>query len=351
MKIFCGLIVLSEAIQRYPQDRQLPNLDERLLEIDIASHGYAPKAVKKCGIRYMGPSFYVKWKTGKADDGEGNCVDPEVDYAKENVSKNPEYWVLASNPIIKQTVGGNLLYNFHNTVKDGFKEGFNVCAGELIENNARILPYCHIHQGLRLYDLRGYGDRYLAEGSQKCVEAYMYHFGPELMHGVFFDTSSTRSMVDNTNPNTNGPLFAPEKEQEDLDEIIKVVEFTRNFWRDNILDDEAIVIANSGNRGSSGQLMKAKIDSVTLKEHYIESYPNFYTGVCPDADPKWENDLRCVNWSLESYNNGVRKWREELYQLIKYGPLDPQAQFVQGWHHPDTPELIESQFGKKICHL
>ena len=84
MKIFCGLIVLSEAIQRYPQDRQLPNLDERLLEIDIASHGYAPKAVKKCGIRYMGPSFYVKWKTGKADDGEGNCIDPEVDYAKEN---------------------------------------------------------------------------------------------------------------------------------------------------------------------------------------------------------------------------------------------------------------------------
>ena len=306
--------------------------------------GYPEKAIKKCGIRYMGPSFYENWKTNKADDGNGNCVDPEVQYAKDHASKGAEYWILSANPILKQTIGGSKMFNFHNNVKDGFKQGFNVCAEETVANNGRILPYCHIHQGIRLYDFRGYGDRYLAKSSQDCFEAYMYHAGPERMHGVFYDTASTRSKIDNTF--WNGPLFAPEKEQEDLDEIIKVVEFTRNFWRDNVLDDEAIVIVNAGNKGSSGQLMQAKIDSVTLKEHYIESYPNFYTGVCPDEDPKWENDLRCVNYNLDGYNNGIRKWREELWQLIKYGPLDPQSQFVQGWTHPDTPELMESQFGK-----
>ena len=128
----------------------------------------------------------------------------------------------------------------------------------------------------------------------------------------------------------------------------KVTDFTRNFWRDNILDDEAIIAANSGNNASPGQLMFAKIDSVTLKEHYIETYPNFYTGVCPDADPKYANDLRCVNHSLQSWNDGVRKWREEFINLIKYGPLDPQAQFVQGWNHPDTNQLMIDQFGEDM---
>ena len=130
--------------------------------------------------------------------------------------------------------------------------------------------------------------------------------------------------------------------------MTKITEFTRNFWRDNVLDDEAIIIANAGNRGSSGQLMKAKIDSVTMKEHNIETYPNFYTGECPDEDPKYENDLRCVNWEKHDYMVGIHKWREELISLIKYGPLDPQAQFVQGWNHPDTPDLMLEQFGEDM---
>ena len=277
---------------------------------------------------------------------DGTCNDEEVEYAKENAHHDPSYWILNAIPIIKQTIGGNRMYNFWNSAEESLVDAFNTCSEEMIENNGVMLPYCHMHQGLRLYDLRGYGPRYLAESSQNCVEAYLYHLGPERMHGVFFDTASTRSILDAES--NSGSDFAPEKEQEDLDELKKVTDFTRNIWRDYILDDEAIVIANSGNKGSSGQLMYAGIDSVTMKEHYIESYPNFYTGECPDTDPKYENDLRCVNHSLDDWNKGIRKWREELVNLIKYGPLDPQAQFVQGWNHPDTPQLMIDQFGEDM---
>ena len=46
MRILCGLIPLSDAIQRYLQDRQLPNLDERLVEIDIAVTDMHQKQLK-----------------------------------------------------------------------------------------------------------------------------------------------------------------------------------------------------------------------------------------------------------------------------------------------------------------
>ena len=77
------------------------------------------------------------------------------------------------------------------------------------------------------------------------------------MHGIFYDTSSTRSVL---GPEIHGddPNYAPEKEQEDLDEAANVVEWTRNFWRDNVLVEPVTVIANTGDSGSSGLLMKAK---------------------------------------------------------------------------------------------
>ena len=341
MKRFVSLWAAAESIQRYPFERQLDNLDERLIEIDIAGHGYTEKAVKKCGLRYLGPSFYQNWRNADLHEN-GTCADPEVTYAKENQHHNPTYWILNAIPIIKQTIGGSRMYNFWNGVEKSIINGFNTCSDEMVEATGVMLPYCHMHQGLKLYDLRGYGPRYLPESSKQCVEAYMYHVGPERMHGVFFDTASTRSML------STGINYGPNKEEEDLAALTEVVEFTRNIWRDYVLDDEAIVIANSGNKGSSGQLMKSKIDSVTMKEHYIESYPNFYTGVCPDADPKYEFDLRCVNYSLDDWNKGIRKWREELVNLIKYGPLDGQAQFVQGWNHPDTPQLMLDNFGEDM---
>ena len=32
--------------------------------------------------------------------------------------------------------------------------------------------------------------------------------------------------------------------------------------------------------------MEGFVDSVTLKEHNIDTYPNFYTGECPDRNDK-----------------------------------------------------------------
>ena len=104
----------------------------------------------------------------------------------------------------------------------------------------------------------------------------------------------------------------------------------KNFWRDYVLDREAVVITNVGSMANPRQIMEAKHDSFTLKEHSIDSFPNFMTGTCPDADPYWETDLRCVFHSTDDWNRDRRDWREQLDNLIKYGPLDPQTMFIQG---------------------
>ena len=92
--------------------------------------------------------------------------------------------------------------------------------------------------------------------------------------------------------------------------------------------------------------MEAHHDSFTLKEHNIDTYPNFYTGVCPDDDPYWENDLRCVFHSNEDYNRDRKVWREALDNLIKYGPLDPQTMFIQGWYHDTLWQHSQDNFGE-----
>ena len=171
MKTIFSLLALSEGtIPRYPEDRQLDNLDERLIEIDIMSHGYPEKAIKKCGLRYMGPSFYENWKNSRHLGENGTCIDPEVQYAADNVDKNPRFWILPSLPYIKQTIGGNLMYKFAGNVRDTAIDGFNACAEKTVQNNGIMLPYCHMHQGMKLIDLKGYGDRYLPESSKKCFE-------------------------------------------------------------------------------------------------------------------------------------------------------------------------------------
>ena len=48
--------------------------------------------------------------------------------------------------------------------------------------------------------------------------------------------------------------------------------------------------------------MDGGLDSVTLKEHNIDTYYNYYGGTCPDSDPYWENDLKCVFYSEEPWN-------------------------------------------------
>ena len=109
-----------------------------------------------------------------------------------------------------------------------------------------------------------------------------------------------------------------------------LISYVKNFWRDYVLDREAVVITNVGSMANPRQIMEAKHDSFTLKEHSIDSFPNFMTGTCPDADPYWETDLRCVFQSTDDWNRDRRDWREQLDNLIKYGPLDPQTMFIQG---------------------
>ena len=45
--------------------------------------------------------------------------------------------------------------------------------------------------------------------------------------------------------------------------------FTKNFWRDYVLDREAVVITNVGGVANPRQIMEAHHDSLTLKEHNI----------------------------------------------------------------------------------
>ena len=90
------------------------------------------------------------------------------------------------------------------------------------------------------------------------------------------------------------------------------------------------MITNVGGMANPRQIMEAKHDSFTLKEHSIDIFPNFMTGTCPDADPYWETDLRCAFYDTNDWNRDRRDWRDQLDNLIKYGLLDPQTMFIQG---------------------
>lgn len=64
--------------------------------------------------------------------------------------------------------------------------------------------------------------------------------------------------------------------------------FSANHFdnRNIFLDREAVVITNVGGSASPRHVMEGFVDSVTLKEHNIDTYPNFYTGECPDRNDK-----------------------------------------------------------------
>ena len=120
------------------------------------------------------------------------------------------------------------------------------------------------------------------------------------MDGIFFDTGNTR-----------GPLrYGQEAQDRDVQSYVEIVSYVKNFWRDYVLDREAVVITNVGGNANPRQIMEAHHDSLTLKEHNIYTYSNFYTGICPDDDPYWENDLRCVFHSNEDHNRDRKVWRE-----------------------------------------
>ena len=132
--------------------------------------------------------------------------------------------------------------------------------------------------------------------------------------------------------------FGQEAADADIQAQAELTSLVKNFWRDYVLDREAVVLTNVGYNANPRQIMEAKIDSFALLEHSIDSFPNFMTGSCPDEDPYWENDLRCAFYSTDTWNRDRLDWRDQLDNLIKYGPLDPQTMFIQGMY-PQTDWL------------
>ena len=187
---------------------------------------------------------------------------------------------------------------------------------------------------------------YLPEASMMCAEANFFHNGFDRIDGIFLDNGSTRngSRILDFSPNLDfgiknlvrGPKnFGQEAADADIQAQAELTSLIKNFWRDYVLDREAVVITNGGGNANPRQIMEAKIDSFALLEHSIDSFPNFMTGTCPDADPYWETDLRCIFYSTDRWNRDRLDWRDQLDNLIKYGPLDPQTMFVQG-KYPQT---------------
>ena len=60
-------------------------------------------------------------------------------------------------------------------------------------------------------------------------------------------------------------------------------------------------------------------------------------------DPYWEDDLNCVFWYKKE---GMKKHRAQFDNLIKYGPLDPQTFFIQGWYHDSIWHRTNELFGE-----
>ena len=83
-------------------------------------------------------------------------------------------------------------------------------------------------------------------------------------------------------------------------------------------DRDAVVIANMGGSASSRHLMEGWIDSITLKEHNINTFTNYFSGTCPDPDSYWNGHLQCVKYNAR---DTVKYWRTQLDNLIRYGPL------------------------------
>ena len=122
-----------------------------------------------------------------------------------------------------------------------------------------------------------------------------------------------------------------------------------------------------GGSASSRHLMEGWIDSITLKEHNINTFTNYFSGTCPDPDPYWDGHLQCVKYNAR---DTVKYWRTQLDNLIRYGPLAkalkspyffinyftfffglinfyfmepskaPQTMFIQGWIHADLKQHI-----------
>ena len=64
---------------------------------DIKSHGYPEKAIKQCGMRYLGPMFYGNWSPNRDLNDDGTCGNADVNYATQFKDRNVRYWYLGTD--------------------------------------------------------------------------------------------------------------------------------------------------------------------------------------------------------------------------------------------------------------
>lgn len=84
---------LEKVIERRSQNLAIRGKENSLVK-DIKSHGYTEKAVKQCGMRYLGPHFYENWSPDRDLNDDGTCANADVNYATQFSDRNVRFWYL-----------------------------------------------------------------------------------------------------------------------------------------------------------------------------------------------------------------------------------------------------------------
>jgi len=87
-----------------------------------------------------------------------------------------------------------------------------------------------------------------------CAEANLFHRGPDIIDGIFFDTGSVRAAEEHDQ----------ETEDRDVQAHADTVKFVKNLWRDYTLDREAVVITNVGSSRKCFQITALFSEQATL---------------------------------------------------------------------------------------
>ena len=132
------------------------NRDPRLTFIDIKGHGYTEKAVKQCGMRYMGPMFYENWGNRRDLNDDGTCASPDVNHALNVADRNVRFWYLGGSSVLGDIKPGVDKYQKWNFFKTN-EQAHHTCYEATHAANTLNLPYCFSRFSRRLYD-SGAGD-------------------------------------------------------------------------------------------------------------------------------------------------------------------------------------------------
>ena len=123
---------------------------------DIKGHGYTEKAVKQCGMRYMGPMFYENWANSRDLNEDGTCASADVNHALNVADRNVRFWYLGGNSVTRDIPPGVDIKQMWNFVFSN-EEAHHTCYEATHNANTLNLPYCFSRFSRRQYD-HGGGD-------------------------------------------------------------------------------------------------------------------------------------------------------------------------------------------------